>query len=395
MPRSPPRTVAAAGAQRRDARAPALARAARRARRRRGRRGRSRSAHRSPSAPSTGRTIRSRPSVASTGSTSRSSTDAYSARSPAPWAIFVPEGVTRNRKMSAATSCSSLGQLLDGAVEIRADDRLRAAERRERLARATRPILPSAPRPRSRSSTSWRYGASIRALIALPGREAATRFAEIDLSGRGLVEHVVDQRRLDLDRLAARLVVALDRPHDRLPRRGAVEVVEAKVVREQVRNAPLEAIELGEGVVAEREQDTHAQSGAGHELGELARETGLLGVVEEVLLGLVEHEQQVAGERLGPAAEACPRAARPRPRRAARNRTGRPARRAQPGEARPRGRRSTGRRRRRRTPGGRAPRRSPSRLLADDAPPPRAAASSFRPRSARTAPSGGRRGRSR
>ena len=80
-------------------------------------------------------------------------------------------------------------------------------------------------------------------------------------------------------------------------------MVEAEVVREQIRNAPLEAIQLGQGIVAEREQNTHAQSGASHELGELAREAGLLGVVEEVLLGLVEHEQQVAGERLRPAAE--------------------------------------------------------------------------------------------
>ena len=80
-------------------------------------------------------------------------------------------------------------------------------------------------------------------------------------------------------------------------------MVEPKVVREQVRDTPLEAVELGERVVAERQQDAHAQSGAGHELGQLARETGLLAVVEEVLLGLVEDEQQVAGKRLGPAAK--------------------------------------------------------------------------------------------
>ena len=40
-----------------------------------------------------------------------------------------------------------------------------------------------------------------------------------------------------------------------------------------------------------RSASEHARAArAGHELGELAREAGLLGVVEEVLLDLVEHE---------------------------------------------------------------------------------------------------------
>ena len=204
--------------------------------------------------------------------------------------------------MSAATSCSSCGQLVDSAVEIRADDGFRATQGSERLRAQHVRSCPSlfVPDPLEHELEVRRLDPP---LIALPGRKAATRVAEIDLSGRSLVEHVVDQGRLDLDRLAARLVVALDRRHDCLTRRGAIEVVEPKIVRKQVRNTPLEAIELCQGVVAERQQGTHAQSGAGHELGELARETGLLAVVEEVLLCLVEHEQQVAGKRLGPAAK--------------------------------------------------------------------------------------------
>ena len=148
---------------------------------------------RPPPAPSTGRTIRSRPSVASTGTTRRSSTDAYSARSPAPWAIFVPEGVTRYRKTSAATSCSVWRQLLDGAVEMRCG----RSTLRRRAARASRARNTFEPCSRSssqtRSSTSWRYGASMRPSSALPGGEATARLAEVDLSRRGLVEHGFDQ----------------------------------------------------------------------------------------------------------------------------------------------------------------------------------------------------------
>ena len=86
------------------ARARAAARPSRPAPRRRARRGRSRSAARRRSRrPPRGR-IRSCPSVSSTAPSSVSSTDAYSARSAARCAIFVPDGVTRRSKMLAATS---------------------------------------------------------------------------------------------------------------------------------------------------------------------------------------------------------------------------------------------------------------------------------------------------
>ena len=99
------------------------------------------------------------------------------------------------------------------------------------------------------------------------------------------------------------LVVALDGPHDGFAGGRAIEMVEPKVVREQIRDPPLEAVELGERIVAQRQQDTHAQAGPRDQLGQLEGETALRLVVEEVLLGLVEHQQQVAGERLRPPPE--------------------------------------------------------------------------------------------
>ena len=67
-----------------------------------------------------------------------------------------------------------------------------------------------------------------------------------------------------LVRLLARRQTAIPlgyRPLDRLPGSVAVEVVDAEVVREQVRDASLEAVELRPRVLADREQDVHAQVG--------------------------------------------------------------------------------------------------------------------------------------
>ena len=71
-----------------------------------------------------------------------------------------PTASRGKRKMSAATSCSS-GQLLDSAVEIRADD-CSAPPSAASVCAAQH--VRSCPRSSSqiRSSTSWRYGASIR-----------------------------------------------------------------------------------------------------------------------------------------------------------------------------------------------------------------------------------------
>ena len=79
-----------------------------------------------------------------------------------------------------------------------------------------------------------------------------------------------------------------------------VEVVDAEVVREQQRDVPLEVVELGPRVLADREQDVHAEVRVVDDRRELGGETreplavALVGVVLEVLLELVEHDEQRA-----------------------------------------------------------------------------------------------------
>jgi hypothetical protein len=82
-------------------------------------------------------------------------------------------------------------------------------------------------------------------------------------------------------------------------------VVDADVVVEERGDAVLEAVELRPGVLAQREDEVHAQVGLVDEPRELGREgaLALLGrLVEEVLLELVEHDEQ-RPHPLGPDAD--------------------------------------------------------------------------------------------
>ena len=56
--------------------------------------------------------------------------------------------------------------------------------------------------------------------------QATSGRAEIDLAGRRLVEHCLDELRLDLDRSARELVEALHGPNDGLAGGPAIEMVE-------------------------------------------------------------------------------------------------------------------------------------------------------------------------
>ena len=79
-----------------------------------------------------------------------------------------------------------------------------------------------------------------------------------------------------LDRLVRSgqpVVLARSGPTIAVARRRAVEVIEAQVVAEDVRDPPLEGVELRERVLADREQEVHAQVGAVDDRGELARRT--------------------------------------------------------------------------------------------------------------------------
>ena len=135
----------------------------------------------------------------STGAASSTGTSPKSARSEISCAIFVPDGVTRWLKSRAAMSFCVRRELGHRAFEMLLDDVLRAAETLERRRRAA--SLDPAARSSSqmRCMTSWRYGASIRGadLDAFDRAEPAER--RLDLAGADLVEHALDERRLDGD----------------------------------------------------------------------------------------------------------------------------------------------------------------------------------------------------
>jgi hypothetical protein len=103
------------------------------------------------------------------------------------------------------------------------------------------------------------------------------------------------------------VVEPLDRPDDRPATSIAVEVVETEVVGEQVRDARLEAIELAERILPQRDEEAHPKPGPTHRLRELDSERarpGLSFVVEEVLLDAVQDDVKVAVQDLRPRLEA-------------------------------------------------------------------------------------------
>ena len=107
-----------------------------------------------------------------------------------------------------------------------------------------------------------------------------------------LVEHSFDERRLDHDVRASERRQAFERAEDRALAGPAVEAIEAEVVAEDVRDQRLEPVELGQSVLADREEHVDSQRRS-YELGQLPLEGAGLRVVEEVLLGLVQDEVDV------------------------------------------------------------------------------------------------------
>ena len=161
----------------------------------------------------------------------------------------------------------------------------------------------------SRCITSWRYGASIRGAVGVLGALDGSCAAHggLDLPGSDLVQHALDELGLDGDRRARELGEALDGADDRGAGGLAVQAVEPKRVREQAGDATGEAIELRQRVLAERDEHVDAvrrrEDGGQHRV-ERPR-AGVVGVVEEVLLRLIEDDVDVA---LAPAPARAPRA---------------------------------------------------------------------------------------
>lgn len=125
----------------------------------------------------------------------------------------------------------------------------------------------------------------------------APAVAGADLGDRTLDESVLDRQR---HVLRARAVEDRERAADRRRSAGRVEGVEAERVREQRGDAPAQAVEAREAVVAQRQQHAEVEAGVDR-VREFALE-GIAGrgirVVEEVLLELVEHQQHRATHRL-------------------------------------------------------------------------------------------------
>ena len=108
------------------------------------------------------------------------------------------------------------GQCREGAVDVVVDDLLRPAEPAERLdaepRRACRPFL--VPEPLHHELEIRRLDAD-DAVAALDG--SAARLADADLAGQHLLQHDVDELRLDLDPICVtdEAVVLGDRLDDR------------------------------------------------------------------------------------------------------------------------------------------------------------------------------------
>ena len=277
------------------------------------------------------------------------------------------------RRRRAAEQCgdaisAARGSDVHCALEVAATI-CSAPPRRSSVARRKRYEPCCRSTSQSRSITSWRYGASIcsRRLAPRPHRCRPDRCAI--LPRRDLVENGLDERGLDSpDRLPSRLpagrAAARRSPRARRP----VEAVEAQVVVEKAGNRALEAVELGERVLAQREQDVDRRPGRVSSAASRARSVRASGVVEEVLL----RPGREAG-RSRPEPSTRPRPCRRASRRADSRRGG-----DGPATARP-GRRDQ-RRKRRRRPDRSGSSRSRRATAA-------ARASTCRRRSGRTAPS--------
>src|SRR5204863_4466348 len=119
-------------------------------------------------------------------------------------------------------------QPAESPLEMRPDDRLRAAElvERRQAENGRSPLALDLPEP-------LQHELQVRRLDPLLVRldAAAARATDVDLARGDLVEHCLDQLRLDANVLTRELVVALDRADDRRARAAPVEVVEPEVVR--------------------------------------------------------------------------------------------------------------------------------------------------------------------
>ncbi len=186
------------------------------------------------------------------------------------------------------------GQLSHGPFEMLFDDVLGSAQAIESLD-AKHIGAEARSSSHSRCMTSWRYGASSGAVFSALHRAEATesgldRPAPTSSSTRSTSSGSM------LTASPVELRVAIDRADDRRGRSLTVEAIEPEGVREQARDATREAVELRERVLSQRDEDVDPKRRGQHPRESLGERPGpaVVRVVEEVLLGLVEDEVDVA-----------------------------------------------------------------------------------------------------
>ena len=182
-------------------------------------------------------------------------------------------------------------QLGERPLQVLLDDVLCAAEPLERLhaqrCRSREPLL--VPQALHHELEVGRLDA--RAVVdTLDRSEPSER--RLDLPGSDLVQDPVDECGLGDDGDPGELREPLDRALDRGPRSAPVQAIQPKRVGEQAGDSPREAVELRERVLAQRDEDVDPEWCSEHRRQCLGEGLGpaVVGVVEKVLLGLVEDE---------------------------------------------------------------------------------------------------------
>ena len=195
-------------------------------------------------------------------------------------------------------------ELRQGVREVAADEPLCATEPLEGSGAQRVRIRPALLIPQPGQHELQERGCHPEVAVPVRFDRARARLTEGDRACPNLVEHVVHE--VGLDRVlpvtvGQELVVPLHGPLDGPPGGRLVEMREPEVRAEEVADPSLEAVELGVGVLADRDDEAGAQVLAHHRPRELQSECSvaiLVGVVEEVLLELVEDQQQLAARRL-------------------------------------------------------------------------------------------------
>ena len=225
------------------------------------------------------------------------------ARSPARERSSCPRASRGSGRSSAATSRSPGGRWAARRRDASARSaRSGRADRASRSAgrRACPPFL--LPEPRHDELQVRRLDAPLLVRVVRRAPRRARHADDDRLPASSSSSSALDELGLDARRRILRRVSSLylrHRLHDRVACASRSRWPHAQVVVEQRRDPALEAVEPRERVLADRDQEVGPQVGRASARGELARERPfavLPGVIEEVLLELVQDDEHVRPE---------------------------------------------------------------------------------------------------